>query len=353
MALPLKERVSRAIERGKEIGADSATFDFAWYRFFGFEKDPFYQRPATLDDVSAGLFVNRSDELESIGEMIGVASSSQSGLYNLAVIGANKTGKSSVAGVIHDISQEKGIPGIIYNVKTDPDLRGPSPEGLSYIILDQCKDPERTRVVAEKIRMTSDDALLVVFLLEPEEYEAVLDLEPDIFDREIFLSPMSESDCRSIVNSRLGMQEESVSALIEEKAIDEIIVYSQGLCGFMIEFLGDSFRIAFKKHKERVELSDVTEALRRYKRLDLSDIELTTRERDTLGVMLRLRTAHATTVGGELGVKHNVSWKYLDRLRKKGLLSKSYEGKRTYYSINPFVAAQLQLHLYAGESYGN
>ena len=64
--------------------------------------------------------------------------------------------------------------------------------------------------------------------------------------------------------------------------------------------------------------------------------------------MLRLRHTDANAVGDILGVTHNVSWKYLDGLEKRGVLEKIYEGKRTYYSINPFIAAQLQLHLFEG-----
>ncbi|MFW9842996.1 MAG: hypothetical protein ACFFEV_00290 [Candidatus Thorarchaeota archaeon] len=346
--MSLKDKISDAIDRGKKIGEDSDTFDFRWYKFFDFTENPFYLRPSTLEDVSRDLFIDRLTELEALGEMIGLANSSKSGVFKLAVIGADGVGKRSLARILSSLSKEKQIPGIIFDVKNDYDIQGPSIDGLSYIILENCSNFKMTKVVIDEIQRKSESAILVIVLLAPEHHVALLEMNPELFDREIRMKPLQNQQCIDIIESRLLSFRKSSDEVISTDALTEITNYSQGLPKFAIEFLRDSFRIAFEKRKKLVESTEVSEALRRYKRLNLIEFKLTTREHDILNVMLRLRTSDANAVGDDLGVSHNVSWKYLDGLEKKGILEKTYEGKRTYYSINSFIAAQLQLHLYEG-----
>ena len=346
--MSLKDKISDAIDRGKRFGEDSDTFEFRWFKFFDFREDPFYLRPSTLDDVSRDLFIDRVTELEILGEMVGIANGSKSGVFKLAMIGADGIGKRSIGRILNELSENRDVAGTVFDVKNDDNVHGPSIEGLSFVILENCSTPRKTKLIMDEIQGKSDSALLVIVLLAPENHIALLDLNPELFDREMRIKPLQNQQCMEIIKSRLNSFRKSSDEVISPDALTEIVNYSQGLPRFAIEFLKDSFRIAFEKRKKSVGSSEVSEALRRYKRLNLEDFKITTRERNILDVMLQMRTSDANTVADFLGISHNVSWKYLDGLEKKGILKKTYEGKRTYYSINPFIAAQLQLHLYEG-----
>ena len=355
--MPLEEKVRDAIDRGRKIGTQTDTFRFKWFSHFGFKDDPFFQRPVTLDDETQKLFVDRYTEIERVAELIGIASVSEKGVFKIAVVGPDGVGKKSIAYMVDDVSKSQGLTSLVYDVANDcprrqqdvSDTRVPGiPVGdYDYVILENARNPEKVGLLIKDYENQTKRSLLFIVLLSPEHFSALLKVYPGLFDQEIYIDAFSTIETEAIIESRIKAFSLEEGERITVAALSEISNNALGIPKFALEITCQSFQIAFKRRKPLVEIEDVKEALSRFSRLNLEDLKLTTREEDIIRYLLRTRSTDPSGLQNELDISHNVSWKYLEKLHERSLLDKRYSGRRTFFSLNPFIAAQLQMKLYS------
>ena len=345
--LAIRKQIFEAFERGEKKIEEMGFYPSTWYQFFDFKRDPFKMSP--LDPLERrkdlDLFVNRTAELEEIAEFIGMTKKA-SHSFNLAIIGAEGIGKRSIVRVVNAFALEKGYKGMIYNVDKDeviypedyerPPVMGPPEERWNYIVFEDPKPVER---VKSYVRKFLGNPTLIISFWTPEQ---LVDLE---FDRELYIPPLKSDEIQDMILLRIknaGGKKERIS----EDALELIAKNSLGVPKLGLKLARYSFELAFRKRKEVVDLDDVKEASTRFGYETRREIVLTTKEKEIVRFLLKKRYLSPPELADEASIDRVIAWKYLERLKEKGLLEKEYRGKTSYFRLREALAVKLQLELY-------
>jgi len=347
LVLALKKQILKAFERGEEKIEEVGVYPSTWYQFFGFSSDPF--KPSPIDPLekaeSLDLFVDRTAEVEEVAELIGMAKKT-SHSFNLAIVGAEGIGKRSIIRVVNAFALEKGYKGMIYNVEGDEVIypggyekspaMGPPEEKWNYVVLENSTPVER---VKNYIQRFLGNPILIISFWTPEQ---LIDLE---FDRELHIQPMKSDEIEDLIVLRIedaGGKKESIT----RDALELIAKNSLGVPKLGLKLARYSFDLAFRKRKDVVDLEDVKEASSRFGYDTREEIKLTTKEKEIVKFLLKKRDLSPPDLAEEASIDRVIAWKYLERLRDKGLLEKEYHGKTSYFRLREAYAVKLQLELY-------
>lgn len=351
--MTLLERLEEEIRKGEEEARETGVLPSTWLRFFGFETNPFDRSP--LDPVTTPSdiekIVNLDDLMKELARLVGLAASGEIG-HRYGIIGADGMGKRSIGRAVcflahshgyHTILHSTSRRTVVYPEGYEPgEYPEPPDDDWDIMILEENRPTEKA---TSNMRLFEGRGILMISTWRPEEINHSVQ-----FDREVHLTPLTLSDIVQLLKTRI-LSAGGSSTDITEKALETIASKSWKLPGLSLQLAEVSFDWAFRRKRKPVTEKEVLEATQRYG-FDLpGKLSLSTKDREVARFLLqdrqpnRPRTVTARNLTDELGVDRVLAWRYLERLRRKKILQKTYHGKAGHYELTGAAAVLLQLEL--------
>jgi len=335
--------LEKSFKEGEEEAKKGKKPPLSWITFYGFEKDPFFLQP--IDANTLDLFVNRFETLTQLAKLIGFASKLNV-VYHIALIGPNGIGKSSIVNVLHEIARKR-YDGALYIVQLDQengkdltkrDIPGPSRDDYTYIIFDETEPPEKTIDLINN--QFYSNRKLIISTWTPEHFQETL----TVHDK-IILEPFEKNDLLELLEKRVKWG--GGELIITSSALNKLLDYSFGVPYLLLKLIREAYEIAYRNKKDEIDTEIIDYVANQHGDILKDPLELTTLEKKICYTILQ-NSFNIVTINDiitKMDIERPLAWKYLERLKNKGILKKSYEGKKVEYKLTEFAKIKLQLKL--------
>lgn len=215
-----------------------------------------------------------------------------------------------------------------------------------YVFIDEISSP---KIALDLIKLYfSGKTRIIISSWAPEHFKNTKIL----VNEKIIVPPFKKSDLIDLFEKRIKWANGTMDS-VESEALDLAIEYSLGIPYLFLRIMKDCYIEAYQRKINKVTKKIVEHIItKNYQVLKLDYEDLTTLERKICTLLLEkdLEIIGIGELSLNLEIERPLAWKYLERLKNKGILRKKYEGKKVKYLLNEIAKIKLELMLIEGES---
>ncbi|MFW9888051.1 MAG: hypothetical protein ACFFER_07715 [Candidatus Thorarchaeota archaeon] len=351
--MSLREKLEEEMLKGEEELRRSGEFPLSWLRFFGFESNPFNRAPLDPVKTPSDLeeFVDAESILKELAHLTGLMSGQRT-KYHIGLIGVDGSGKRSIARAAYALATGRSYHSLLHSTFRNTVVY---PEGYEPGSYPSPPDDDWVLVILEENRPTSaalsnlngfrKNNVLLLSTWRPEEVDYRVR-----FDREIGLKPLTLSGVVKMIEHRISQAGGSKDDITLE-AIESIGRKAKCIPGLCLKLAEISYDWAFRRKRKPIEKRDVIDSASRYGFDFPEKLNLSTKDLEVARFLLaerppsRSRVVTVRDLSEALSMDRVLAWRYLERMRKKRILQKTYHGKAGHYELTESAAVMLQLEL--------
>lgn len=327
----LREAFEKGEATAKKYGSVAAT----WVSYYDFDRDPFsLSPPKKRDEIQ--LLRGRDSILSELGEFIGGSPYLQESVH-VKIVGPSGSGKSSLLNTLYLLAKNE-IEVIFWDIYYDEPIFQEYNEGqldpiihkdFGVVFFDNCYKESRAIM---RIRQRHTFSGLILSSWPPLLGRAIE------CNRMISLKPLKTPEIIDLIKTRLryGGNEEA----LDETAIQKITEFGNGNPWLLLYLMRQVFEEGFSRRQKNIDTDLITKVARTNHLIGELEFDLTSRERDVMLEIMQLILAEGERgitpreLTKSLNISRPLAWKYLERLKKKNLLSKSYQGRSTVFKLD-------------------
>ncbi len=343
----IEKLLKDAFERGKTTAKKYGSVSASWISYYGFNRDPFFLNPPTrLDEIQ--LLRGREQILSELGEFVG-GSSYLKESYHVKIVGAMGSGKSSLLYTLYllaktefkvifwDIHYDSPVYSEDYN---DEEIDPIKHNKFDVVFFDNC-----TLIDRSNMRINHRRAFPGLIL---STWPPILEKDVDC-DRRILLNQLKNSEIIDLIKARLsyGGNDEAIN----ESIIQQVAEHSHGNPWLSVYLLGQVFEEGFIRRQNPIDIDVFNKIANRFHLFGELEFDLTSREQDVISDIIKLILMEgklgvtSKEIAKSLNISRHLAWKYLERLKDKNILTKSYHGRTTVFKLDKITRIKYELNL--------
>jgi len=202
--------------------------------------------------------------------------------------------------------------------------------GKAVLLLDDCETLPKPKILSEVMRLTAIPQVMLVVSGRPPFWEEIKRKAPHLarrFPLDIDLPPMTDSEMLEMIELKLkAARERPASGLrpFTQKAVEEVVEFSDGIPGTAMKVLHLSVVIALERSARSIGTEIVREAIATVRRevKQRKRLHLTPRERQVLEALEELGEATSGEIAEKIGLNKSQASRILRALYESGLVKK-------------------------------